>query len=76
MKRYTRAMLDEALVKINEEISSTGFYLCAQSRNGYTGLDEYKGSSVDGNAGRCIRNIECGTPRQCIEAANVYVQKS
>lgn len=72
MNRYTRNMLEQDLQTINQKISSTGYYLAAQGRNGYTGIDEYQGDASEGTAGRCIRNIECGTPRQCFEAAKTY----
>jgi hypothetical protein len=61
MARYTRKDLDAALVEINTTVTS-GRHLEAQSRNGYTGLDEYMGN-------KCVRNIQCGSPRECAFAA-------
>lgn len=71
-RRYTRSALYEDLKSINENFAGTGYYLAAQSRNGYVGLDEYRDDPSKGTAGRCIRNIACGTPRECLEAAQVY----
>lgn len=72
MTRYTRKMLDAELKEINKALAGSGRYLAAQGRNGYTGVDEYEGDPSEGTGGRCIRNIECGTPRKCIEAAYNY----
>ena len=66
MARYMREDLRNDLKKINDVAKARGkhTYLEAQGRNGYTGLDEY--SSI---TQRCIRNIECGTPNECLTAA-------
>lgn len=66
MSRYMREDLRTDLKSINEIAKELGkhTYLEAQGRNGYTGLDEY--SSI---TNRCIRNIKCGTPRECLAAA-------
>ena len=72
MSRYTRKDLYAELHKDNKKLDGSGYYLAAQSRNGYTGLDEYHGDSSEGNAGKCVRNLKCGTPRECIQAAYDY----
>lgn len=72
MPRYTRKMLTEELNQINASLAGTGYYLAAQGRNGYTGLDEYRGDPSEGTAGHCMRNIECGTPKDCAIAARFY----
>lgn len=66
MARYMREDLRNDLKGINEIAKERGkvTYLAAEGRNGYTGLDEY--SSI---TNRCIRNIECGTPKECLNAA-------
>lgn len=61
MSRYTRKDLEAALNDINDSVT-TGCHLEAQGRNGYTGLDEYEGT-------KCIRTIQCGSPRECALAA-------
>lgn len=70
--RFTKNDLDHALNDINVALKPTGHYLKAASRNGYTGLDLYSGDGSLGHGGKCLRNIECGTPRECLEAANNY----
>ena len=72
MSRYTRKDLYAELHEVNKKLDGSGYSLAAQSRNGYTGLDEYRGDSSEGNAGKCVRNLKCGTPRECIQAAYDY----
>jgi len=70
--RYTRKSLYADLKDINKGLIGTGYYLAANGRNGYTGVDEYVGDASEGTGGRCVRNIKCGTPRECLEAALEY----
>ena len=69
MSRYMRTDLRNDLLAINltalEQKRDT--YLRAEGRNGYTGLDEHRRSD-DG----CIRNIQCGTPKECLAAAHQW----
>lgn len=71
-KRYTKNDLIADLKEINAELKHTGYYLVAESRNGYTGLDLFRGDPATGKHGTCVRNIECGSPRECLEAAGDY----
>ncbi len=71
-KRYTRSDLHEDIKAINETLAGSGYYIFAQGRNGYTGLDEYKGDPNQRDSGKCIRNLQCGTPRECLQAALSY----
>jgi hypothetical protein len=66
MARFTIHDLREELGQLNTRVENAGggTYLSAESRNGYTGLDEY--SIV---TDKCIRNIACGSPRECLIAA-------
>ncbi|QDJ96221.1 hypothetical protein Xoosp13_34 [Xanthomonas phage Xoo-sp13] len=66
MARYTNKMLDHDLKGINEIAKERGgtTYLKETRRNGYTGLDEY---SIETN--KCIRNLQCGTPNECLSTA-------
>ncbi len=66
MARYTREDLRFDLIALNKRVREAGgkTYLRAEGRNGYTGLDEHY---IDTN--RCARNIECGNPRECLNAA-------
>jgi hypothetical protein len=72
MSRYTRQDLYAELKEINKSLVGTGYYLAANSRNGYTGVDEYRGDASEGTAGKCVRNIQCGSPRACRDAAYEY----
>ena len=47
MSRYTKKMLDSDIEAINKSLVGTGSYILAQGRNGYTGLDEYKGERIN-----------------------------
>lgn len=64
--RFTKSFLDQQLVDLNAEMKPFGFEIKATSRNGYTAVDLY------GDNGKCIRNIECGSPRECWSAAVDY----
>lgn len=66
MTRYTREDLRFDLIALNKRVKDAGgkTMLDVEGRNGYTGLDEYNSET-----GRCIRNIECGNPRKCLNAA-------
>lgn len=66
MARYTREDLRFDLIALNKRVKDAGgkTMLDVEGRNGYTGLDEYNSET-----GRCIRNIECGTPSKCLTAA-------
>lgn len=66
MARYMRETLRNDLKNINEIAEARGrnTYLVAAGRNGYTGLDEHERGT-----NRCLRNIECGTPKECLTAA-------
>lgn len=72
MSRYTLKMLKEELKAVNAKLAGSGYYLVAQSRNGYTVVDEYKGDISEGHSGICVNNLQCGSPRDCIEAAYNY----
>lgn len=66
MSRYLRNDLRSDLVEINALAENRGMntYLRAEGRNGYTGLDEHERGTD-----RCLRNIQCGSPRECYTAA-------
>lgn len=69
-QRYMRDDLRSDLVAINAiaENKSMNTYLVAEGRNGYTGLDEHERGT-----NRCLRNITCGSPRECYTAAMEWV---
>lgn len=69
MARYMRSNLEQEIESINKTGSRNGrtTYLKVQARNGYTAIDEY--SVKTGGSAICLRNIQCGTPRECASAA-------
>lgn len=66
MARYYRSDLRFDVAAINKRAEDAGVdsYLRVEGRNGYTALDEH-----DRKTGKCFRNIECGTPKECLAAA-------
>ena len=66
MARYTIVNLRADIKDINEANASAPTKLRVLPRNGYIGLDEM------GHDGRCIRNIECGSARECLTAAQLW----
>lgn len=69
MERMTRKRARSILSGMNQTLQAAGHdcYLRMQGRNGYTGLDLF-----DNVTNSCLRNIRCGTPRQCLESAEQY----
>lgn len=72
MNKYTNNMLNKDIEKINYKISSTGYYLFSKLINGLTSIDEYKGQQDEECSGIFVRNIDVGTPKECLEAAIIY----
>lgn len=68
MARYMRSNLEQDIEGINKTGGRNGrtTYLKVEARNGYTAIDEY---TVKAGRAVCLRNIECGTPRECESAA-------
>lgn len=75
MARYTRKALDSDLEKVNQKLAPTGYFLAPEGRNGYVGLDLYKGDYTSPGSASCQRTIKCGSARQCIDAAYEFVAK-
>ena len=69
MTRYLRNDLRFDVAEINKRAEDAGrdTYLRVEGRNGYTGLDEHSRST-----GKCLRNIQCGTPKECLSAAIIW----
>lgn len=61
MARITRNDLNAAITHVNDKLRRMGspYHYEAQSRNGYTAVDLYKGE-------RCRHCIVMGTPKDCI----------
>lgn len=64
MTRYTQKALATDVAEMNEILSSHGHMIKVGSRNGYTAVD------LAHLGGKVIRNIQCGTPRECLEYCN------
>lgn len=63
MCRFTLEFLKSELVVVNEYAKirhEATTHVKADTRNGYTCLDEY-----DDASGRCLRMLQCGTTREC-----------
>lgn len=70
--RYTEKALQADIRELNETLKPSGYFLRVDSRNGYTAIDEYRADSTKASGAACVRNIECGTPRECWDAACNY----
>jgi hypothetical protein len=70
--RYTVKDLRADIAEMNKTLMPSGYYLGVECRNGYTGLDEYRVSTDPAKRDTCVRNIECGSPRDCWDAARMY----
>jgi hypothetical protein len=57
MERITQKTLDLRVGNVNRRLEGTGLSVNAQSRNGWTGLDEYRDGKVQ-------RMITAGTKRE------------
>lgn len=73
--RYTVKDLRADVAELNKTLKPSGYYLDVECRNGYTGLDEYRVSTDPAKRDTCVRNIECGSPRECLAAANAYAPR-
>jgi hypothetical protein len=73
--RYTINDLRADVKELNVTLKPTGYYLDVESRNGYTALDEYRVSTDPAKRDTCVRNIECGSPRKCLDAAHMYLPR-
>lgn len=73
--RYTLKDLQADIKELNQTLIASGYYLYADSRNGYTALDEYRVDPSKAKGGICVANIECGSPRECLAAANAYTPR-
>lgn len=55
--RITQRDVDLRVGNVNRRLAGTGLSVCAQGRNGYVALDEYRGGHVQ-------RTITAGTKRE------------
>lgn len=66
--RYTDKALQEDAKNFSEWLLASGspYFFKAQHRNGYSAIDLY--SFDGGGAQNCLRFIEGGTPRECLQS--------
>lgn len=72
-KRYTDKALERDLIGFNSTLENIGhdMRLIIGGHNGYTAVDL---ATVEQAKRHCIqRNLECGTPRECLNACNAYM---
>lgn len=69
MSRFTKTDLRDGLRRLNRAQLDSGsaYFYREQGRNGYQAVDLY-GIDEEG-AAMCLRNVECGTSRECYAAA-------
>jgi hypothetical protein len=67
--------LRDSLAVLNAEFAREGsnYYLVEQGRNGYQAVDVYY-TDVHGR-GHCMRNLQGGTSRECINEAAFFARK-
>lgn len=76
--RYTEKTLGEYVEKVNGWLAEDGFEtrLEHSPRNGYQAIDEYSVDDKGERIGSGVnRNIECGSPRECGDAAREYYNR-
>ena len=74
--RFTAKALDAALPALNQTLAEIGdeYRFVAGGRNGYTAVD----LATPEQSARfcCSRNLESGTPRECLAACHSYVSQA
>ena len=73
MRRYTGKALESDIADLNKRLESAGHEMRFDVgyRYGYTAIDL---ATVEQLARHCCqRNLTCGTPRECLAAAQRYV---
>ena len=71
--RYTYNRLKEDIAALNKELEERGHEYRFQlgHRNGYTAIDLAR--TQQHKRGTCVRNIQCGSPRECLTACENYI---
>jgi hypothetical protein len=72
MKRYTSKSLEHDLKSINTRLEAIGHDKRLQVGGAY-GRTYLELRTADDNKGCILRNLEQGTPRECLAAAHAYV---
>lgn len=71
--RYTANALKSDVIRLNKELEEQGneFRFVVGGRNGYTAVDL---ATVEQQSRHVLsRNLECGTPRECLEACYTFI---
>lgn len=73
MKRYTGKSLEADVVRFNEQLEARGdaYRFAVEYRNNYTAIDLATPEQLARYC--CARNLECGTPRECLNACYKYI---
>lgn len=66
--RYTFNALKADVETLNKELEDrgSGYRFVVGGRNGYTAVDLARVEQIQNHT--CERNLECGSPRECLEA--------
>lgn len=76
MTRYTSKALKNDVVTLNKELEEQGseYRFVVGGRNGYTAIDL---ATVEQMQRKVVgRNLECGTPRECLNACYDFMAYS
>jgi hypothetical protein len=73
MKRYTFKSLQADIQALNKKLEDRNdpHRFVIDSRNNYTAIDLARPNQLAGHT--VVRNLECGTPRQCLNACHEYM---
>lgn len=73
MKRYTGKNLESDVASINQKLETLGapLRLVVGYRYNYTAIDLATPEQLARHC--CQRNLECGSPRECLAAANAFL---
>jgi hypothetical protein len=68
MGKYTKNQLQKDIELLNKKLERLNVpqRLSCEGRNNYRAIDIYEGKT-------CLRNLACGTPRECLAAAQDFV---
>jgi hypothetical protein len=71
--RYTFKALQSDIQDINKTLEErkSNKRLTVENRNGYTAVDICRLEQLDKKT--CERNLECGTPRECLAASQLFL---
>lgn len=73
MNRYTGKALEKDIIAMNQQLESIGseLFFVIGYRYNYTAIDLATKKQLERHC--CHRNLETGTPRECLAAANQFI---